>query len=128
MFGTLLWMIFYQRCRTSTTAFHIQNYRQQFARHLSSLRSTEPTHPSTWKTYLEKVRNDCMHVFIRNPTNKPLLSPSYDYPFRVLSKHNNYYTVDLVTCIHNTSIDQIKAAHLLCPGYEKAQTFYGQQL
>ena len=77
--------------------------------------------------HLEKALNDCTHVFIRNPTNKPPLSPSYDGPFRVLSKHDKYYTVDLVTRVDNVSIDRVKAAHLLRPGHEEAQTFHSQQ-
>ena len=102
------------------------DYRQQLTRYISSLRSTEPRHPSSRKTYLDKALNDCTHVFIRNPTNKPPLSPSYDGPFRVLSKHDKYYTVDLVTRVDNVSIDRVKAAHLLRPGHEEAQTFHSQ--
>ena len=103
------------------------DYRQQLTRYISSLRSTEPRHPSSRKTYLEKALSDCTHVFIRNPTHKAPLSPFYEGPFQVFSKHDKYYTVNLVTRVDNVSIDRVKAAHLLRPGHEEAQTFQSQQ-
>ena len=47
--------------------------------------------------------------------------------FRILNKHDNNYTVDLVTRVDNASINQIKAAQLLMrSGHEEARTLYGQ--
>ena len=103
------------------------DYRQQLVRYISSLRSTEPRHPFTKKTYLEKVLNDCTHVFIWNPTNKPPIFSSYDGSFQVLSKHDKYYIVGLVTRVDNSSIYRVKAAHLLRPGHDEARTFHGRQ-
>jgi len=100
----------------------LSGYRKQLTQHINSLRSAEPRHPASRKTYLENVLKDCTHVFIRKPPNKPPLSPAYDGPFRVLSKHDKYYTMDLITRIDNVTIDRIKAAHLLQPSFDDIST------
>ena len=90
-------------------------YRQQLTQYLNSLRPTEPRHPSSRKTHMERVLEGCTHVFMQNTPNKPPLAPTYNGPFRVLRKHTKYFTVDLVSRIDNVSIDRIKAAHLMQP-------------
>ena len=52
------------------------------------------------------------HVFIRRDSVKKPLEQPYDGPFKILSRTDKYYTLDINGKWDTVSIDRLKAAHL----------------
>ena len=52
-------------------------------------------------------------MFIKVDATKSPLQRSYKGPFKVLRKHNKFFTLYLLTRIDNVCIDRLKAAQLL---------------
>ncbi|XP_055622389.1 uncharacterized protein LOC129765958 [Toxorhynchites rutilus septentrionalis] len=55
----------------------------------------------------------CKHVFIRNDSVRPSLSPPYDGPFKVLSRNSKHFKVDVKGRTTNVSIDRLKPAYTM---------------
>lgn len=89
-------------------------------------------------TYVEKIRNaiknfkslaankntkrsvfvhpdllTCEHVFIRNDAVRKPLIPPYSGPYRILSRHNKVYRIQLPNREISVSIDRLKPAYIL---------------
>ena len=88
-------------------------YRSKLTENLKNLKPTLPRDRNSRKIYLDKELDNCTHVFIRVDATKSPLQRSYKGPFKVLRKHDKFFTLDLLTRIDNVSIDRLKAAQLL---------------
>ncbi|CAE1287471.1 unnamed protein product [Acanthosepion pharaonis] len=56
--------------------------------------------------------NNCDFVFVRQDTLKKPLTPSYSGPFRVLSRHTKFFTIQLSSGQSNISIDHLKPEYI----------------
>lgn len=66
--------------------------------------------------------NRCTHVYIRNDAVSKPLTPTYSGPFRVMSRNDKYFKVQLAKKTSNISIDRLKPAYYLNIEEEKEAT------
>ena len=62
--------------------------------------------------YVKKALATYDHVFVRDETSGGF-HRAYKGPFRVVSKHTKFFTLDLGTRIDTVSVDRSKVANLL---------------
>ena len=81
--------------------------------YMSKLQPVPPrTHFPTHTPFVSRSLAASSHVFVRRDSvKKPLQSP-YDGPFKVVSRTQKYYVLDLNGRIDTVSIDRLKPAHL----------------
>ena len=73
-----------------------------------------PSRPQHHDTHVPPDLQTCTHVFIRRDAVKKLLQP-YDGPFKVLSRSQKSFKVDLGNHTDSVSLDRLKPAHLDTP-------------
>ena len=88
-------------------------YRFELKQNLKNLKSTLPKDRNSRKIYLDKELNNCTLVLVRVDATKSSLQRSYKGPFKVLRKHDKFFTLDLITRIDSVCIDRLEAAQLL---------------
>lgn len=71
-----------------------------------------PTRFQTKDIFIPTFLNKCDFVFIRQDAVRKPLTPSYPGPFRVLARHNKFYTVQLPSGRSNILIDRLKPAYI----------------
>ena len=54
----------------------------------------------------------CTHVFVRHVAVRKPLRPPYDGPFRIVSRTDKHFTLDLHGRHDTVSVDRLKVAHL----------------
>ena len=79
---------------------------------MSSLKAPPTSYHTQRDTYVEKALATCDHVFVRDETSGGF-HRAYKGPFRVVSKHAKFFTLDLGNRIDTVSVDRLKAANLL---------------
>ena len=79
---------------------------------MSSLKAPPTSYHTQRDTYVEKALATCNHVFVRDETSGGF-HRAYKGPFRVVSKHAKFFTLDLGNRIDTVSVDRLKAANLL---------------
>lgn len=85
----------------------------QFRSAMKKVRPAAPTHHSNGhKFFVQKAMNDASHVFIRNDTVRTPLQRPYDGPFKIVSRKDKHYKIDINGKHTNISIDRLKAAFL----------------
>ena len=67
--------------------------------------------------YIDKKLWECPYVFVRNNAKKGL-QPHYLGPFKILSRHNSVFKLQLRNKIDTVSIDRLKAAYIDPPEVE----------
>lgn len=89
-----------------TTEF-VQNLR----RHFEKIRPIETSnHSSTQYTFIPKQLSDCDYVFVRHDAvRKPLQCP-YDGPFRVITRGDKHFVLQIRGKNHTIGIDRLKPA------------------
>lgn len=65
------------------------------------------------QTFVHKDLATCTHVFVRNDTLRPALTPPYNGPFEVLKRHEKYFKIQLPTRATVISLDRLKPAYIL---------------
>jgi cleavage and polyadenylation specificity factor subunit 1 len=79
-------------------------YVDRLKRTLNDL-NPPPDRPQRHKSHVPKDLQTCTHVFIRRDAVRKPLQPPYDSPFKIISRSQKYFKVNL-------SIDRLKCAHL----------------
>ena len=79
---------------------------------MSSLKAPPASYHTQRDTYVEKALATCNHIFVRDETSGGF-HRAYKGPFRVVSKHAKFFTLDLGNRIDTVSVDRLKAANLL---------------
>lgn len=64
-----------------------------------------------YHSQLDKSLKSCTHVFVRNNTKKGL-QQNYKGPYKILTRNNKYFILELPAGPDTISIDRLKAAHL----------------
>ena len=79
---------------------------------MSFLKAPPANYHTQRDTYVEKALATCDHAFVRDKTSGGF-HRAYKGPFRVVSKHAKFFTLDLDNRIDTVSVDRLKAANLL---------------
>lgn len=87
----------------------ITQYTERLTRSMQSI-GPITTRPCSRSSYIDSNLAKCTHVFIRNE-NKRGLNPVYNGPFRIISRNNKFFKVQLHNREDTISIDRLKAAH-----------------
>ncbi|XP_058828199.1 uncharacterized protein LOC131688065 [Topomyia yanbarensis] len=61
--------------------------------------------------FVHRDLQSCKHVFIRDDSARPSLSPPYDGPFKVVRRSSKYFKVLVKGRMKNVSIDRLKPAY-----------------
>ncbi|XP_069358845.1 uncharacterized protein [Maniola hyperantus] len=88
------------------------DYVRRLTETMASLTPTERS-PATRSTFIYKDLATCTHVFVRNDTVRPPLTPPYDGPYQVLKRHDKYYQIQLPLRTTVVSLDRLKPAYML---------------
>ncbi|KAJ8724127.1 hypothetical protein PYW07_008107 [Mythimna separata] len=98
-----------------TSNINDREFIKQLTQSLSSVPnlSFSSSHSNTNNNvFIHKDLSACSHVFIRNEARRALVPP-YEGPFKVLSRHNKFYTLDRNGKQITVSLDRLKPAYLL---------------
>ncbi|XP_069362433.1 uncharacterized protein [Maniola hyperantus] len=88
------------------------DYVRRLTETMESLTPTERS-PANRSTFIYKDLATCTHVFVRNDTVRPPLTPPYDGPYQVLKRHDKYYQIQLPLRTTVVSLDRLKPAYML---------------
>ena len=85
----------------------------KFGHYVTSLRFMPPR-KNKRKSYLEKALflPETTHVYVRNDSHRHPLQPTYQGPYKIISKNPKYFELDLRRGIDKVSIDRLKSATL----------------
>lgn len=114
-------MVFGQPLRLPGEFFEPSGRREDTEGTLKTLRDAmknirpAPHRSSTAKTFIHKDLMDCTHVFLRDDAVRKPLTPPYSGPYRVISREQKTFQIQLPSGPKTVSMDRLKAAHLL-PG------------
>ena len=82
---------------------------------MSTLRATPPRPPNNRPSFVADALASASHIFIRRDSVKKSLQPPYDGPFRVISRTDKHFIVDINGRQDTVSIDRLKVAHVDYP-------------
>jgi hypothetical protein len=89
-----------------------ENYITRLKQYMGTLRAIPPRLTTNHNSFIDSSLNSATHVFVRRDSvRKPLQKP-YDGPFRVISRSDKHFDIDLNGRKDTVSIDCLKAAHL----------------
>lgn len=80
---------------------------------ISGLRPQVRVDQDSRKIFVHKDLKVCTHVFVRNEMLKKSLTPTYDGPYRVLSRNDKVYEIQYYNRKGFVSIDRLKPAYIL---------------
>lgn len=84
-------------------------------KHMMQPLKAVPVRNQSRKAYVSQELQSCTHVFVRHDAvRKPLQAP-YDGPFRVISRADKHFTVDVHGRHTVISLDRLKPAHIDVP-------------
>ena len=89
------------------------DYCTQLIKFISTIRAPPTQHHDTPRSHVEEVLQAFTHVFMKHDGAKSTFDRPYCEPFKILHKHDKYFTLDPGTRMDNVSIHRLKAAHLL---------------
>ena len=97
-----------------------QNHTE-YARNPESALSSVSASPPVWhrnqRFYVDPRLYFAKYCFIRNDGKKSLFELSYKGSYKIISRNDKFFTLDLGDRVDNVSIDRYKSAHVL-PGDE----------
>lgn len=85
---------------------------QQLKSHMNMLKPVDIIHKSNRTVFVHKDLKICSHVFIRNDTVKKSLQPPYNGPYRVISRTDKIFNIDVNGSLKAISIDRLKPAFM----------------
>ena len=89
---------------------------------MRALKATPPRPAVNVSPRVSNALNDATHVFVRHDAVRKPLQPPYDGPFRVLSRSDNYYTLDINGRTDTVTLCRLKPAYLE-PGHYRTRCF-----
>lgn len=78
--------------------------------HIRQLRPVAPRQQQSHRPFVFKELQTCDSVFVRHDAGRKPLQPPYDGPYRVLSRKDKTFTVDIMGTPTTVSIDRLKPA------------------
>ena len=95
----------------NTESLNPTSYVDRLRNHMLELKP-EPTRPKEIQNQIPKDLFSCTHVFVRVDSVKKPLQPPYDGPYRVISRKEKYFILDMKGKENTISIDRLKVAHM----------------
>lgn len=95
-------------------------------RTMEQLRPVPAASHNNDKVFVQKDLTSCTHVFVRDDSVRPSLRQPYDGPFKVISRSDKYFHLQLRGRTVRVSIDRIKAAFVPSDECEPSQTSMNQ--
>lgn len=80
----------------------------EFRDAMSCIRPTETSWHTTKKVFVHPELSKCTHVFVRNDSIRLSLSHPYDGPYKIVHRHEKYFTLDVKGRHTNVSLDRLK--------------------
>jgi hypothetical protein len=84
----------------------VQNLRV----HMRQFQPTEVSRHGTKRTFVHERLRDCSHVFVRDDAVRQGLQPPYNGPFRVISRSDKLFVLQINEKVVTVSIDRVKPA------------------
>ncbi|XP_062541818.1 uncharacterized protein LOC134209805 [Armigeres subalbatus] len=80
---------------------------------MRNLRPKETAFHGSRNVFVHQDLQSCQHVFVRNDSGRPSLSPPYEGPFEVVNRSNKFFVVKMKGRSANVSVDKLKPAYTL---------------
>ena len=94
------------------------DFVDQLRQHIQDMSERQTRQNSEKTPFIHPELKDCTHVFVRiDKISKPLTRP-YSGPFKVLNKHEKYFTINMDDKKETISIDRLKPAFLYAADLE----------
>ena len=87
------------------------NYVERLRQHMANIRPIL-TRPTKRKHFLHKDLHSCSHVWVRKDAVRKPLEPPYQGPYRVISRQQKHFTLEISGRQDTISIDRLKPAYL----------------
>ena len=97
-----------------TTAPDPSHYVQYHRTAMKDLHPCEPRHGQR-PIWISGDLQTCSHVYVRTDSVRKPLQPPFSGPYRALTRHNKFYSVDIKGKPDNVSLDRLKPAYLANP-------------
>ena len=86
---------------------------RNFKRQMSEVKPVPVQHNNSTKTFVHQNLPTATHIFIRHDAVRKPLQPTYDGPYKILSRQDKHFDVDTPRGRQRISIDRLKPAFLL---------------
>jgi hypothetical protein len=80
---------------------------------LQLLRPVAAAHHGRSNVFIQKALATCSHVFLRHDAVRRSLQHPYDGPYRVISRNEKTFTIQIKNSAKVVSVDRVKPAFLL---------------
>ncbi|XP_058065019.1 uncharacterized protein LOC131214703, partial [Anopheles bellator] len=90
-------------------------YRRRLNEALAQIQPTATAWHTEKPTFVHSSLTTCTHVFVRNDTVRPALTPPYQGPFQVLTRTPKFFQVSVNGKATSISIDRLKPAYSAGP-------------
>lgn len=90
-----------------------ENFVNKLKAVIDGLKPSNRKNKSPNKIFVHKDLYDCEYIFIRNDAVRKPLQPPYDGPYRVISRDNKVFCIQLPDRQVKVSIDRLKPAYML---------------
>lgn len=94
------------------TTADVTEYANRLRRHMASLTPKPAAWHSTSPFYVPRDLHSCSHVFLRRDHVRRSLEPPYAGPYKVLQRHEKYFTIEIRGKPSNVSVDRLKPAFI----------------
>ena len=89
-------------------------YGRQLVGFMQTLRPSPPREPCRRDYFVDDKLSSCSHVFVKNNAAKTTLDQAYTGPYRVLSRTDKYFTLEMgANRYDNVTINRLKACSIL---------------
>lgn len=90
-----------------------EGYVHRLRQIIDSYKPVSRVNKDSRKIFIHKDLKECQFVFVRNDMVRRSLQPPYDGPYRVISRNDKIYKIQVKDRQVNISIDRLKPAYIL---------------
>ncbi|UYV82047.1 hypothetical protein LAZ67_21000580 [Cordylochernes scorpioides] len=101
---------FFDAPKISTTP---ETFLHKLQKQMESLKPKLTRHNTSPKIFVFKDLETCSHVFLKTCRVRKSLEPAYEGPFKVTSRTDKYFSIEIKGREINVSIDRLKPAYIL---------------
>lgn len=87
-------------------------FTQSLRKTMETLRPTQTAWHNHKAIFIHSDLQSCSHVFVRNDTVRPALTPPYQGPYAVLERNDKWFRVQINDKAVTISIDRLKPCHM----------------
>ncbi|UYV77321.1 hypothetical protein LAZ67_15000497 [Cordylochernes scorpioides] len=90
-----------------------ETFLHKLQKQMESLKPKLTRHNTSPKIFVFKDLETCSHVFLKTCRVRKSLEPAYEGPFKVTSRTDKYFSIEIKGKEINVSIDRLKPAYIL---------------